>query len=813
MAKSSKRPLSTTQPSSSKKRKLGSNTKPSFLEKKYKGKERAADRDTIPIPNADDDEDFDVSDQDLEVFQQYGQAVHFLSYLDREGISRSKKETDRLHQLNKPVREAPIDDDLPSVHSHDEDDGVWDSDEEEEQIEFFDNEKGDIDSDAEMSYEAVPRKLPKTSQKEQRGILRLPIKLPDGQIQDTGRISTSPSTHSDSTESRLDQGSKNAQPSRRDDVATGARFGRPAVIDVVTNESRKMKIQAAKEQIASICQEVVADPENSLGLLRRLHTFSLPSISSPTHPEPVANDTLIRKLAILSQLAVFKDIIPGYRIRGLTDKEKGEKVSQAVARTREWEQGLVSVYQSYLRSLEQELKAHSELSEVSLQCICTLLTELTHFNFRVNLMSCVVAQLSRNSWTAASEHCLNALNTVFREDLSGVASLEVVRLLNRMIKEKRFKINPIVLSCLFNLRLKNELGVRSSETRTDKGTTTSAKMKSKGKEAARRAKGKPTEQPHLSKKAKKVLKETKEIEREFRDAEAEVDKEERAVTHTETLKHLFVLYFGILKNPKPTPLLTAALEGIAKYAHLVNIDFFKDLMKVLKGHIERDDDEYEDGNVIPDEQKTKCRLLCIVTAFELLSGQGESLNIDLNDFITHLYAIILPLALMPNIDMLPTSSSKPNHDPRNPRGIAPNPNVPSRSPSPSSSVSTGDMLFKALSIAFGPRTLGKSMVSSSRTSAFVKRLLIASVHWPASLALRSLSFAQGLIARDPKLEALLTTEERTFDGVYRPEVDDPQLCNAFGTCLWELKMLETNHLDPRVRAEARNLMEFDGGAR
>jgi nucleolar complex protein 3 len=59
---------------------------------------------------------------------------------------------------------------------------------------------------------------------------------------------------------------------------------------------------------------------------------------------------------MLSQLAVFKDIIPGYRIRALTDKEQSEKVSQIVGRTREWEQGLVSVYQMYLKSLEKELK-------------------------------------------------------------------------------------------------------------------------------------------------------------------------------------------------------------------------------------------------------------------------------------------------------------------------------------------------------------------------------------------------------------------------------------------------------------------------
>ena len=93
-----------------------------------------------------------------------------------------------------------------------------------------------------------------------------------------------------------------------------------------------------------------------LGLLRRLHTFSLSEISTPTHPEPIPNDPVIRKLTFLSQLAVFKDIIPGYRIRALTEKEKAEKVSQMVQHTRDWEQGLVGVYQSYLKVLGAEVK-------------------------------------------------------------------------------------------------------------------------------------------------------------------------------------------------------------------------------------------------------------------------------------------------------------------------------------------------------------------------------------------------------------------------------------------------------------------------
>lgn len=94
-----------------------------------------------------------------------------------------------------------------------------------------------------------------------------------------------------------------------------------------------------------------------------------------------------------------------------------------------------------------------------------------------------------------------------------------------MIKERRFNVHPNVLNCLLYLRLKTELGVRASDSKTDKPES---QPRPKGK---RHGKGnKAVDQPHLSKKAKKLLKEKKAIEREFRDAEAEVDKEERAVT-------------------------------------------------------------------------------------------------------------------------------------------------------------------------------------------------------------------------------------------------------------------------------------------
>lgn len=95
---------------------------------------------------------------------------------------------------------------------------------------------------------------------------------------------------------------------------------------------------------------------------------------------------------------------------------------------------------------------------------------------------------------------------------------------------------------------------------------------------------------------------------------------------TETLKLLFVLYFRILKNPHPTCLLPAALQGISKFAHLVNIDFFKDLMQVLKEIMLRVSMEADGVDYAPSKvENVQHQLLCIMTAFELLSGQGRNL--------------------------------------------------------------------------------------------------------------------------------------------------------------------------------------------
>jgi nucleolar complex protein 3 len=204
--------------------------------------------------------------------------------------------------------------------------------------------------------------------------------------------------------------------------------------------------------------------------------------------------------------------------------------------------------------------------------------------------------------------------------------------------------------------------------------------------------------------------------------------------------------------------------------------------------------------------------------FFLSLTSGEALNIDLSDFTTQLYALIqsLSCSLTPEIDAASPSSSgrkgaaPPTPSPRGATAASASAGAvmvtTTGSATASSAVmtSTSDLLFRALHLAFAPR----ASVPPWRAAAFAKRLLTAALHWPGSVALRALEFVAKLVAREPRLEALLSTEDCTVDGVYRPDVEDPQLSNPFATSAYELYLLQTAHVDARIRGAATNLANY-----
>lgn len=72
---------------------------------------------------------------------------------------------------------------------------------------------------------------------------------------------------------------------------------------------------------------------------------AIPLYHRPPHAPQVA------RLALLSCAAVYKDVLPSYRIRLPTEKELAMPVSKEVKKLREYESTLLRAYQVYLKHL------------------------------------------------------------------------------------------------------------------------------------------------------------------------------------------------------------------------------------------------------------------------------------------------------------------------------------------------------------------------------------------------------------------------------------------------------------------------------
>lgn len=183
------------------------------------------------------------------------------------------------------------------------------------------------------------------------------------------------------------------------------------------------------------------------------------------------------------------------------------------------------------------------------------------------------------------------------------------------------------------------------------------------------------------------------------------------------------------------------------------------------------------------------------------SAAGEALNIDLVDFVNFLYGIILELALVTSIEGAEVRAQKNGYS----TGES---SAKSLALERTGESSIADLLFRALSLVFITRSSAQNN-PSWRSAAFAKRLLTAALSWPPHTARRTVNFVRTLLARDPTLEALLSSEEKVTSGIYRPEVSDPQLSGALhATTFWELRALSNDHWDAGVRGEAKTLMQL-----
>lgn len=467
--KKTKRKGSAPQSQPAKKQKVVVDAKIVPKAKSEKSRNKSSKRSTVDIVRNDD---YEISDGDVEDFDQYKHFGGFLQSIDPQELAqktqkqiKTSESKDKVVKRSIPAKSSnksdttyssdsdsvSLDDlDTASEPSYDGDADVINTDQEEDSgsdenhQDNFSNARealSRIFDDPEANYE---RKSSSMLRKIDTAPDRLPIILRSGRIQQVVSEPPRPLSPLDTPPQTLDL---------------------PVIAKPVESHDAPESFMQIQERLARTALEIIEDPEENIDKLNKIKVLLQD------------NDIALQKLAILTLSAVFRDIIPGYRIRPLSEVEKAEKTTKEVRKLRNFEQALVSHYQDFTKSLVSFTKVARKqssgsdanpLKDISITAACSLLSTVPHFNFRTELVSILVGQVVRRRVDETFTKCRTCLETLFGEDEEGEASFEAMRLLCKKMKDRDFQIDESTIGIFLHLRLLSEMEDRGSTRKVDR---------------------------------------------------------------------------------------------------------------------------------------------------------------------------------------------------------------------------------------------------------------------------------------------------------------------------------------------------------
>jgi hypothetical protein len=95
----------------------------------------------------------------------------------------------------------------------------------------------------------------------------------------------------------------------------------------------------------------------------------------------------------------------------------------------------------------------SAVGLTSIKCLCELLKKLPEFNFRSNLIACIVPR-AENKEPMIAGPCCSAIATAFKGDKSGEVSAEIVSRIGKLLKVRGQNLNPGLLQAVLYLDLR-----------------------------------------------------------------------------------------------------------------------------------------------------------------------------------------------------------------------------------------------------------------------------------------------------------------------------------------------------------------------
>ncbi|CAB3396801.1 unnamed protein product [Caenorhabditis bovis] len=592
------------------------------------------------------------------------------------------------------------------------------------------------DENDEDDLEAKRRKFAGQLEEGQEELL--PIKLKDGTLIRPTREKQRKDKNDDEDEKDDDDDEEENEPHQED-------FSHLSASELLAK--RRELLQDYKNTIASHANMLLSSPQNNITRLRDLYHLCNGEKVHSLVREPV------QKLAMASTMQVIIDIIPGYAIREQTAEEKAQKQKKETRMLAAFEESLLRYYLKYLQLCEKlsnklvgkdrhqdETTFTFKMGILAVKAMTRIVIAAPHFNFSTNIISSLVRLSLAKNDTVIKEVC-DALKTVFKEDLHLRMTLFTTRSISSLVTKRKGRVPPQLIQTMLYMNITE---VKNEDKKSEKGKIIARKYQLKKERA--------------NKTAKRYKKQLKKLEADLEEIEAEESLTKKMKNATEAMKFAFQAYFSILKRMPNSALLELVLEGLSKFAHLLSIEFFDDIINTMESLVQNQG------------LRTLDQLHCINTVFVILSGDGQILNVDPSKFYRLAYRIL---------NSLPFEKR------------------------PQQRLAQIIMTAKTLDTMLIDR---RKAVPLSRVAAFAKRLLSVATVLDDYPALCLVSLVRVLFIAHPKLTSMVEDEEGGGAGVYRQDIDDPDVANALATDVRsELSMLARRR-NPELSRFANNIL-------
>uniref|UniRef100_A0A182RPK8 NOC3-like protein n=1 Tax=Anopheles funestus TaxID=62324 RepID=A0A182RPK8_ANOFN len=502
---------------------------------------------------------------------------------------------------------------------------------------------------------------------------------------------------------------------------------------------REEQVREKQFYIGTACAALLENPE-----ARIENVSSLLDLLNETTRDGSINFLAVRKTALISLVEILSQNIA---LESLTRNSKSKdtlarvnfenKLLAYYKQLLKYMETLISNYTRKIKKSEKQSIETRQLLEMAVQCMCDLVLAHPYFNYSPNIIQVLVLMLNNTKETIRKtvHACFSSL---FRTDTRLDLTHHAVRHINMLIKKKQRSIFPEMISCLKNLQIN----------RINMNDDVLLELKKQKLEKQK------SYVINMSRKERKRKKKLEELEKDIFETKAEENKQVVRRKLTEISKLTFMIYFKILKCYPDSKVLSVTLEGLSKFAHTINIEFYTDLVELLNNLLENVELGYRE------------QLHCIQTVFVILSGQGEVLNIDPARFYSHFYKNLLYVHAGKNHDDMET-------------------------------------ILKTLDIILFKR---RRNVTYYRYVSFVKRLSTLCLQVLPNGSLGLMSLIRSCIHMNQKLDILLDTEAVVGSGKFDPFNDEPEFANANCSALYESSCM-TRHYHPTVRKIITNILK------